>query len=161
MKRIILLVLCGATVALCPALHAQDTTNTTPATTGTDSSTGGPGGGHHWGNGGGHPMNADMMLQRMTKALDLTADEQAKIKPILDTEVSTVTAARDDTTSAPKDKFGKIRDARETANTQIKAVLTPDQQTKFEAMHARGGGRRHGGDGGDNAPAVSPSPAAQ
>ncbi|HEX4085527.1 MAG TPA: hypothetical protein VHY22_11485 [Chthoniobacteraceae bacterium] len=152
MKRILVL-LCGAGLALCPALHAQDA-SPTPSTSGTE--TGEAGGHHHGGHGG--AMNADGMLKHMTKALDLTADQQSKIKPILDTEVSAVQSAREDTASAPKDKFAKIRDARETANSQITAVLTPDQQTKFEAMHQRHGGR-HGGDKGsaESSPASSPS----
>ena len=160
MKHLLIL-LCGAGLALCPAIHAQDTP--TPSTSGTESSTGGGEGGRHHGGWGGGPMNADTMLQHLTKALDLTADEQAKIKPILDTEVSAIQAARSDTTSAPKDKFAKIRDARETASSQIKDVLTPDQQTKFEAMHERRGGGRHGGHegGSENSPAASPSPSAQ
>jgi uncharacterized membrane protein YgcG len=95
-------------------------------------------------------MNADTMLQRLDTALTLTDDEKTKIKPILDTEVSTITAIRADTTLARADMRTKMTDARTTANTAINALLTPDQQTKFTAYQTQQQNRRGGGGGGGN-----------
>ena len=95
-------------------------------------------------------MNADTMLQRLDTALTLTDDEKTKIKPILDTEISTIQSIRADTTLARADMRTKMTDARTTANAAINALLTPDQQTKFTAYQAQQRNRRGGGGGGGN-----------
>ena len=158
-KHILSIIALGAGLALCPGLHAQDTSGSTPATSGTGG-WGGRGGG---GAGGGRGMNADMMLQRLTTALTLTTDEQTQIKPILETEVTQMQSIRADTSLAPADRRSKMTDARTTANTAINAILTPDQQTKYAAMQQRmrtrggGGGGGGGNGGGGNAPATTGS----
>ena len=101
------------------------------------------------------------MLQMLTKRLDLTADEQAKIKPILDTEQTDMQANRQNTALSQEDRRAKNKEIRDAANTQINAVLTPDQQTKFAAMQQEMQNRRHGGAGGGSSPAAAASPAAQ
>ena len=152
-KLILSLVACGASLALCPVLHAQDATSSpSPTTTGS-------GGG--WGHGGGgRGLNVDTMLQRLTDALSLTTDQQTQIKPILQTEVTTLQTIRANTSLSPQDRRSQFMDARNTANTAINAILTPDQQTKFtqyQQQHNRhGGGGGGGGAGGGAAPASSP-----
>jgi Spy/CpxP family protein refolding chaperone len=147
-KLILSLVACGASMVVCQGLYAQDATST-PATTGT-------GGGHQWGGHGGG-MNADMILQRLTTALTLTSDQQTQIKPILETEVSTMQGIRADTSLSREDRMSKMKDARDTANTAINAILTPDQQTKFAAIQAKMRNRRRGGGGNDGGSAPAPS----
>jgi Spy/CpxP family protein refolding chaperone len=150
MKRKIILsiIACGASLALCPGLHAQEAT-TPPSTTGTEA-----GGGHQW---GGHHGGGGLSLERLTTELSLTADEQTQIKPILDTLHTTMMSLHQDTTLAPADKMSKMKDARETAVSQINAILTPDQQAKFAAMQEKSH-HHHGGGGADAAasPATSP-----
>ena len=125
MKRnlILTIIACGASLALCPGLHAQDA-SPSPSTTGTD-------GGHQ---GGRHGGGVDGMLQRLTTELNLTADQQTKIKPILEDARTQMQANRQDTSLAQQDKMAKNKELRDTENTQINAVLTPDQQTKYAAM---------------------------
>jgi Spy/CpxP family protein refolding chaperone len=67
------------------------------------------------------------MLEHLTKAFNLTPDQQAKIQPILDQAKPQVVAIRQDARQ-------KIKAIRENARTQIRAVLTPDQQQKFDAF---------------------------
>jgi len=150
MKRnlILSLIACGASLALCPGLHAQEA-SPAPATSGTDAGTGG----HQWGHRGGGES-----LERLTKELTLTTDQQAQIKPILDTLHTTMQANMQDTTLTQQEKMAKNKDTRNAANTQINALLTPDQQTKFAAMLQNMHNHRHGGDNSQSAvsPAATP-----
>jgi len=150
-KHILSVIVCGASLALCQGLRAQDASSS-PSTTGTDS---GGGGGRQGGRRGGGAMR----LETLTKALDLTTDEQTQIKPILATETTTLQGLRADTTLSQQDKMAKFKDARDTANTAINAILTPDQQTKFAALQANMRNRRRGGGGGGGGGDTSASPA--
>jgi len=153
MKRnlILSIIASGAALALAPGLQAQEAAPA-PATTGTDA--GGHPGGHH----GGDHRGGDR-LERLTKELDLTADQQAKIKPILETGHTQMESIHKDTSLSPEAKKAKMKEAHETETSQINAVLTADQQTKFAAMQAKMHGHRHGGDeagGPAAAPAATP-----
>jgi periplasmic protein CpxP/Spy len=117
--------ICGVIIAASPALHAQDTTTSGSAAA---SPAGGKGGGHK---GGG------LTLEALTKALTLTDDQQTKIKPILEDEHQKMQALFQDNSVQQADKRTKMKDIRDAANTAIKAVLTPDQATKFDALLAQ------------------------
>jgi len=113
---------------------------------------GGPGAGHQM------AMSPDQRLQHMTKMLNLTDDQQQKIKPILDNENQQMQTLRQDTTMSREDKMTKMRDMRQSTNDQIKAVLNADQQKKWEEMQSRQmeHGMGHGGMQHDAPPAGAP-----
>jgi len=94
--------------------------------------------------GHGQPMSADQRLQMMTKQLNLTADQQEKIKPMLESQNQQMQALHQDTSLSQEDRMSKMREIRQSTNEQIKSVLNPDQQQKFEQMSSRQG-RGHGG----------------
>lgn len=131
-------ILCGVTMAIAPALHAQDA----PATSGSAAAPAAGGGG---GKGGRAPMSVDDRLAALTKALTLTADQQAKIKPILQDQTDKMKAVFADTTVQQADKRAKMKEIRDAANTAIKAVLTADQAKTFDELQAK---RQGGGKGG-------------
>lgn len=83
-------------------------------------------------------------LKSMTEALTLTADQQAKLKPILEDQAKQQRALRDDAALSDEDRRKKSTALREEFNGKIKAVLTPEQQTKWEKMRQGGGGRQGG-----------------
>lgn len=137
-------ILCGVIVSLAPALRAQDA----PATSGSAAAPAAGGGAR----GGRAPMSVDDRLAALTKDLTLTAEQQAKIKPILQDQADKIKALMADTTVAQADRRTKMKAIRDAANTAIKAVLTPEQSTKFDTLQAQrgggaGGGRRGGGGG--------------
>ncbi len=102
----------------------------------------GPGGGP-----GGHgPMSPDQRLQMMTKQLDLTADQQQKIKPLLESESQQMQTLHQDTSLSQEDRMSKMKQIRQSTNEQIKSSLNPDQQQKFDEMMSRHG-HAHGGPG--------------
>jgi periplasmic protein CpxP/Spy len=81
--------------------------------------------------------NPEQRLERLSKQLNLTDDQKAKIKPILDDEDAKMKALWQDTSTAPEDKRGKLMAVHQTANDQIKSLLTEDQQKKFSDMQER------------------------
>lgn len=70
-------------------------------------------------------------LQRLTKQLNLTIDQQTKLKPILEQEQREMEAARKDETLSKQDRRARIAQIRQMTKPQIEAILTPDQQKKF------------------------------
>jgi Spy/CpxP family protein refolding chaperone len=72
---------------------------------------------HQWGNG----------LAHMTKTLDLTSDQQAKISPILEQAKPQIAAARQEARQ-------KIQTIRDNIRSQIRPILTAPQQQKLDAI---------------------------
>lgn len=84
-------------------------------------------------------MSPEQRLQHMTKALNLTDDQQQKIKPILEGESQQMQAVRQDSSLSEKDQMSKMGQIRQDSMTQINSILTPEQQQKYQAM-----GKHHG-----------------
>jgi uncharacterized membrane protein YgcG len=102
-------------------------------------------------------MDPDAQLAQLTTVLTLSADQQAKIKPILAADAAKITALR---TAQDPDMMTKVAQIRTDEHAAIKALLTADQATKYDAMpQGRGGGRRGGGGGGGAAPGGGAPPA--
>jgi periplasmic protein CpxP/Spy len=66
-------------------------------------------------------------VEHLTKALDLTPDQVAKIQPIFDQAKPQIKAAREDGRQ-------KVQAIRENIRSQIRPILTPAQQQKWDAM---------------------------
>jgi len=88
------------------------------------------------GGGQGRGMNTQAQLDRMTTELSLSADQQTAIKAILDQNMKDMMAMRQDTSLSDDDRMAKQRAMREAQTVKIKAVLTDDQKTKYDAMMA-------------------------
>jgi len=114
--------------------------------------------GHHMGGRRGMP-SADDQLKHLSTMLNLSDDQQAKLKPILEDQHKQMQQLWNDNLMSRQDRFSKMRELRENADTQIKGVLNDDQQKKFDQMreeqrsHMRhrmsGGNQQPGGDGSD------------
>jgi protein CpxP len=106
------------------------------------------------GQSGGRPSPDQMVarqVEHLTKALSLTQDQVAQIKPILQNQMTQMSALRQDTETPQSDKHEKMMQIHTDAQTKIRAVLTSDQQTKYDALLAQQQqhmGRRRGGNGG-------------
>ena len=101
------------------------------------------GGGYGEGHGHGQRMSADQRLEMLTQQLSLSNDQQQQIKPILENETQQMQTLRSDTSLSQQDHMSKMKAIRENTNSQIKPILTADQQTKWQQMMERHG--RHGG----------------
>ena len=66
-------------------------------------------------------------LEHLTKDLDLTPDQQAKVTPIVDQAKPQIQAIH-------QEAMEKMKAVMESAGAQIRPLLTPQQQEKFDAM---------------------------
>jgi Spy/CpxP family protein refolding chaperone len=76
-------------------------------------------------------------LTRISTELNLTEDQKGKLKPILENELSQLVGLRNDTSMSTDVKQTKAKAIHESANSQISAILTPEQQQKWDAMKPR------------------------
>jgi Spy/CpxP family protein refolding chaperone len=130
MKKVLICALLAIALACCgTALYAQD--NMGQGQMGQGQGQMGPGGGHRG------MMSPDQRLQHLTKMLNLTPDQQQKIKPMLEQEQTQMQSLHQDTSMTQADRMTKMQQIREGTNDQIKSVLTADQQTKFTQMQDR------------------------
>ena len=86
--------------------------------------------------GGGKRMSVEEQVTAMTKERNLTADQQKKITALY----TDFQKKRTENTQTSREQ---MRAERDNLNKQVKAVLTADQQKKFDEMmqKRRGGGR--------------------
>lgn len=105
-------------------------------------------------------MDPAQRLQRMTEALGLTEDQQAKIKSIFQEEAGKRQAIMDDSSLSRDDQHAKMQELMKDIQARVRAILTPEQQTKFDAMPRPGRGPRGEGPGGESPPPPPPPPPA-
>lgn len=107
--------------------------------------------------GGGMRMTPDERVAAIDKAVGLTDEQKPKVKAIIEADMKKMMDLRNsgDDMQTLRPKMMEIRNQE---NTDIKALLTDDQKTKYDAylasMPRRGG---TGGPGG-GAPAGGPPP---
>lgn len=77
-------------------------------------------------------------LSELTRLLGLSAEQVAQIQPILDATRATLADLRAQVkagTLSPADAQAQVKAAHEQQKTQILALLTADQQAKFNQIH--------------------------
>jgi Spy/CpxP family protein refolding chaperone len=77
---------------------------------------------------------AETHLQMLTEKLNLTDEQKAKLKPVLQDQDQQLKAVRDDTSLSQEQKSAKKKAIHESFHEQINSVLTPEQQAKFKQM---------------------------
>jgi periplasmic protein CpxP/Spy len=74
--------------------------------------------------------------------LDISKSEQSQMESL-----------HSDTSLSQQDRHSKMMDIHKTSSDQVRALLNPDQQKKYDAMlNQQGQGRRQNGDQGGSAP---------
>jgi periplasmic protein CpxP/Spy len=111
----------------------------------------GPQGGRHGG-----PGREEHQIEFLTKKLSLTPDQVTQVKAIDDSARQQSMALRNDTSIAQADKRARMMDLHKAAQDKIRAVLTDDQKTKYDALQAEMQARRESREGGQGAPAPAP-----
>jgi Spy/CpxP family protein refolding chaperone len=87
---------------------------------------------------GKNSAKAEAELASLTSSLNLTDEQKAKIKPIIDDKHAKMHAVKKETTTQPDTKKAKIKSIRKDSNEQIRALLTPEQQKTFDATVKKG-----------------------
>jgi periplasmic protein CpxP/Spy len=108
--------------------------------------------------GRGMRMDPNRQLERMTRELNLTSDQQEKIKPLLVERQQKMQALMDNQSLSREDRRAQMRTIAEGTNNSIKANLNDDQKQKFEEMRQR---MRRGGPGGPPSDGAAPPPPPQ
>jgi hypothetical protein len=81
-----------------------------------------------------HQMDPNRQLKMLTKRLNLTADQQNQILPILSDRQQQMQNIRADASLSAKDRHAKMRAVRDDSESKIKALLNDDQKATYDQM---------------------------
>lgn len=95
--------------------------------------------GHHRGHGNMDPQKA---AEHIGKRLGLSADQTAKLEPILADRQQKIAALRSNTGLTQDQRREQFRAIQKDTQSQLATVLTPDQMQQLRSMH-RGGHGKH------------------
>jgi len=73
-------------------------------------------------------------LQELSTELNLTDDQKAQLKPILQDEVQQLRAVNDDASLTADQKKAKFTDIRQSHKSQMVSILNPEQQKKLQLL---------------------------
>lgn len=96
--------------------------------------------------GGKNRPTVEQQMQKMTDTFSPTDEQKPKIKALLEATSKAMQEMRKNTDldqQARREKMQSIMDKQKTA---MKAILTPDQNTKYLEMNRRGGKKGQGTD---------------
>jgi len=137
------LMLAGLMYAATPSAYAQDSGNNQQPSAGQPE--------HGYGHKNFDPEKRAAMLG---KQLNLSSDQQAKVQDILKSEKSQMEGLRSDSSLSQDDRRSKAMEIHKSSNEQIRALLDPNQQKKWEEIQSKQMEHyHHGGQG----PAGSPN----
>lgn len=75
--------------------------------------------------------------EMLTKQLNLSSDQQAKVLDTLKSEQSQMEALRSDSSLSQDDRRSKMMDIHKSTNDQVRGILNSDQQKKWDEMQSR------------------------
>jgi periplasmic protein CpxP/Spy len=118
--RAAMVALCSCTLCVLPMM-AQDQAPASPQ--GPPREGRGPGGGRS-------------QVEMLTKRLNLTTDQQAQVRTIDEDTGKQMMALRNDTSLSQDDRRSKMMEIRKGSQDKIRAILSDEQKTKYDAMQA-------------------------
>lgn len=75
-------------------------------------------------------------LQDIAAQLDLSDEQRAKIRPILEQEAADLRVLQADSGLEPGRKLRRFRSINQRASDRVRVLLTPDQQKKYDELRA-------------------------
>jgi periplasmic protein CpxP/Spy len=79
----------------------------------------------------------EQQLERMTTTLSLTDEQKPKVKAVLEETSKKMKDLRSETDQTTRRE--KMKPIMDEQNTKLKAILTPEQFTKYQEMRPTGG----------------------
>ena len=73
-------------------------------------------------------------MQKLSQELNLTADQQAKIKPIFQQARAQGKTIHQDASLTKEQKMAKMKELHQTTMAQMNEILTPEQQTQWKQL---------------------------
>ena len=122
---LLVLMLAGLIYTVTPAAVAQDSGNNDQ-----QGAQAPPGGKGH------ARFDPSKRAEMMAKHLNLNADQQAKVADILKSEQTQMESLHSDASLSQQDRRAKMMDIHKASNDQIRGLLNPDQQKKFDEMQS-------------------------
>ena len=104
---------------------------------------------HH----GHHRPNPHRQAEMLSRKLNLTPDQTAKIEPILSSRDQQMEALHGNTQLTQDDRHAQMKSINQQAEQGMSAILSPDQMSQLKEMRHH---HMHGGQSGD-APAPAPT----
>jgi Spy/CpxP family protein refolding chaperone len=96
---------------------------------------------------------------KLDELLNLTPDQKPKFDAIMKDQGEQLKALKEDTSLSAEDQKAKAKEIRSAASEKIKALLTPEQFTKYQELSKHKGNKKPKTEAGTNAPAATPPPA--
>jgi protein CpxP len=97
-------------------------------------------------------MDPAKHAEMLAKKLNLTADQQTKVQDIFKTEQSQMESLHNDSSTSRDDRHAKMMDIHKASGDQVRALLDPTQQKKWDEMQSKREQRQGHGHGGQGAP---------
>jgi len=141
------LMLAGLVCAVTPSAFAQDNNEQQAPSAGQPQ--------HGYGH---NHFDPDKRAAMLTKQLNLSADQKAKVTDILKSEQSQMESLRSDASVSQEDRHSKMMEIHKSSNEQIRALLDPDQQKKWEEIQSKQMEHYHHGGQGPAGTPNSPPP---
>jgi Spy/CpxP family protein refolding chaperone len=79
-------------------------------------------------------FDPDRRADMLSKRLNLSADQKTKVADIFKSEQEQMQKVHADTSASQQDRRAKMMDMHKASNDQIRALLNPDQQQKWDQM---------------------------
>ena len=76
-------------------------------------------------------------MEHLTKELNLTKEQQEKIRPIIEKEMKDIRDVRQDTSLTQEQKMEKIKAIHQGTQAEVNKILTPEQQKKYAEMQEK------------------------
>ena len=82
-------------------------------------------------------MDPAQRAEMLAKKLNLNSDQQSKVEDILKSEQSQMESLHSDTSLSKEDRRSKMMDIHKSSSDQIRGLLDPDQQKKWDEMQSK------------------------
>ena len=84
-------------------------------------------------------MDPEHRADMLTKHLNLSSDQHAKVLDILKSSQSQMESLRSDTSASKEDRRSKMMEIHKSTDDQIRGVLDSNQQKKWDEMQSKRG----------------------
>lgn len=107
---------------------------------------------------GGRPPNGSgdrvQRMEQMLASLGLTADQTQKVQAVMEAQRPAMEALRNDTSLSREQRREKMQAIRQSTDSQLATILTPEQKAKWDQARAQ---RRERMGRGGNTPPTAPA----
>lgn len=80
------------------------------------------------------PADPNRQVKMLSKRLNLTADQQSQILPIVTNRQQQIAALQADNSVSAQDRHAKMRAIRENSDAQIRGLLNDNQKQAYDQM---------------------------